>query len=58
MKAIRALWWWVCELARELSDENAYRRFLAARGTEASAAQWRVFSERRHEARFRRAKCC
>ena len=43
---------------RELSDENAYRRHLAAHGAEPSAAEWRRFSEERLRAKYARAKCC
>jgi hypothetical protein len=46
------------ELLRELADENAYRRHLAARGCEHSADEWRRFSENRLEAKYRRTKCC
>ena len=45
-------------LLRELGDENAYRRFLAERGTASSAQEWRLFTDQRHAARFKRAKCC
>lgn len=45
-------------LLRELSDENAYRRHLAAHGREDSGEEWRRFSDQRLRARFARAKCC
>ena len=45
-------------LLRELSDENAYHRHLAAHGAEPSAAEWRRFSEERLRAKYARAKCC
>jgi hypothetical protein len=45
-------------LLRELADENAYRRHLAARGREHSAAEWKHFSEHRLRAKYARAKCC
>jgi hypothetical protein len=45
-------------LLRELADENAYHRHLAARGRAPSAEEWRRFSEERHRAKYARAKCC
>jgi hypothetical protein len=45
-------------LLRELADENAYRRHLAAHGAAPSAAEWRRFSDERLRARFTRPKCC
>ena len=43
---------------RELSDERAYGRHLAACGRRHSAEEWRRFSDERLRARFARAKCC
>ena len=45
-------------LIRELSDENAYRRHLAAVGAEPSAEEWRRFSDARFGAKYTRPKCC
>jgi hypothetical protein len=45
-------------LARELSDESAYRRHLLACGVEHSAEEWRRFSDARHGAKYSRPKCC
>lgn len=45
-------------LLRELADENAYRRHLAANGREASAEEWRRFADERMRAKYARAKCC
>ena len=45
-------------LMRELSDQNAYARHLAAHGVEHSGAEWRKFSEERLRAKYMRAKCC
>ena len=45
-------------LLRELADENAYRRHLAACGAVASPEEWRRFSDARLAARFGRPKCC
>jgi hypothetical protein len=46
------------ELLRELSDQNAYQRYLAARGVPDSPQEWRHFSKHRLAARFGQAKCC
>jgi hypothetical protein len=43
---------------REIGDENAYRRHLAAHGREHSGPEWRRFSEERLRAKYARAKCC
>ncbi len=45
-------------LLREIGDENAYRRHLAVRNREHSAAEWRAFSERRLRTKYIRPKCC
>jgi hypothetical protein len=45
-------------IARELSDENAYRRHLAAHHCEDSPQEWRRFSEEYLRAKYSRAKCC
>ncbi|MFB3828332.1 MAG: hypothetical protein ACE15B_16305 [Bryobacteraceae bacterium] len=45
-------------ILRELADENAYQRHLAAHGREHSGQEWRRFSEERLNARFTRPKCC
>jgi hypothetical protein len=58
MNHIRRFGDFLLALLRELADENAYRRHLAARGTAHSAAEWRSFSEQRLLAKYARAKCC
>jgi hypothetical protein len=45
-------------LARELSDESAYTRHLAAHGLAASPEEWRRFSDSRFKQKYARAKCC
>ncbi len=45
-------------LARELSDETAYRRYLQKKGSAPSCAEWRLFSEDRYLKKFGNAKCC
>ena len=48
----------IFELLRELSDENAYARHLAAHGREHTGAEWRRFADERFRARYQRPKCC
>ena len=55
---MRRLFRFVLELLRELSDENAYRRHLAAHGVPASPEEWRRFSDERMRGKYARAKCC
>lgn len=45
-------------LAKELSDEGAYARYLEATGHEHSASEWRHFSEGRQKRKYQNAKCC
>jgi hypothetical protein len=42
----------------ELSDQNAYRRFLTAHGVEHSPAVWREFQDEHWRAKSRRGRCC
>lgn len=58
MSRLRRLGALVLALLRELSDENAYQRHLAAHGRAHSAQEWRHFSKHRFEAKYARAKCC
>ena len=58
MSGLRRFGALVLALLRELSDENAYRRHLAARGCAHSPEEWRHFSERRLQAKYARPKCC
>ncbi|HEY7209292.1 MAG TPA: hypothetical protein VH477_03395 [Bryobacteraceae bacterium] len=46
------------DLLRELSDESAYARHLRHCGRAHSAAEWKVFSDRRYRRKFSNAKCC
>jgi hypothetical protein len=48
----------VLAVLKEIGDENAYRRFLALHGLRPSRQSWREFSEQRHQARYRKPKCC
>jgi hypothetical protein len=53
-KLIAGLW----ELLREIGDQNAYSRYLKARGATHSAEEWRHFCDLRFRAKYRQAKCC
>jgi hypothetical protein len=58
MKHVKKLGALLVALLRELADESAYRRHLAARGRAHSAAEWRRFSDERLRARYTQARCC
>ena len=58
MKRLRRFGKFVMDLLRELGDENAYRRHLAAHGSAPSRAEWKRFSDERLRARYSRPKCC
>jgi hypothetical protein len=58
MRALLRLARFFCALAGELSDETAYKRFLAFHGREPSREEWLRFSEQRFRIRYTRAKCC
>jgi hypothetical protein len=45
-------------LLREIADEGAYSRHLAAERRAHSPEEWRRFSERRLLAKYTRPKCC
>jgi hypothetical protein len=55
---MRTLLRYLLALARELSDESAYARHLAAHGRVHSAEEWRRFADHRLGAKFTRPKCC
>jgi hypothetical protein len=46
------------ELLREIGDENAYARHLAAHGAAHSGKEWRRFSDERFSAKYQQVKCC
>jgi len=48
----------VLALARELSDETAYARYLEMHRVPRSPAAWRAFSDTRMREKFGRPKCC
>ncbi len=58
MTRLRSLGRLVLALLRELADESAYARHLAAHGRAHSGEEWRRFSEERWRARAVRPKCC
>ena len=45
-------------ILREIGDENAYARHLAARGVAPSKDEWRLFSDARMKRKYMGAKCC
>ena len=55
---MRRLFRVVMALLRELGDESAYQRHLAAHGRTHSGEEWRRFCEERLRAKYSRAKCC
>lgn len=58
MKRLRTFGSLILALLRELADETAYHRHLAAHGREHSGEEWRRFSEERLRAKYLRARCC
>jgi hypothetical protein len=55
---MRAFWRVIVGILREISDESAYERHLAAHGRKHSPVEWRHFHEERLKAKYARAKCC
>lgn len=45
-------------ILREIADQNAYVRHLAAHGAADSGKEWRRFSDERFRAKYQNAKCC
>lgn len=58
MSRVRGFWRLVVALLRELADESAYQRHLAAHGRTHSRQEWNRFAEQRMTARFVRPRCC
>ena len=58
MTRLRLLGSLLLALLRELADESAYQRHLAARGRKHSAEEWRKFSDERLRVKYFRPKCC
>ena len=55
---MKSVWRIVVGILRELSDQNAYARHLAAHGCSHSPEEWRRFQEHRLKAKYTNAKCC
>jgi hypothetical protein len=55
---ILQFWRIVVGILREIGDENAYARHLAAHGASSSREEWRKFSEERMRRKYMKAKCC
>jgi hypothetical protein len=58
MRFLRTIAVGIRELLREISDQNAYARHLAAHGAVHSGAEWRRFSDEQFRMKYRQAKCC
>jgi hypothetical protein len=58
MKILCRVWELLKGLLHELSDENAYARYLQRSGKTHSGQEWRAFIDRRHGRKFKNAKCC
>ena len=58
MSRLRSIARIVAGILRELSDDRAYQRHLAAHGRRPSGEEWRRFSEERMRAKYVRPKCC
>lgn len=58
MTPLRDAWKIIVGLLKELADENAYERHLAAHGRTHSGDEWRRFCEHRLKAKYARARCC
>ncbi len=58
MSALRTFARTILAILRELGDENAYRRHLAAHGQTHSAEAYRHFQAEHFRAKYQRAKCC
>jgi hypothetical protein len=48
----------VVSVVDEISDQNAYRRHLAAHGAVHSPDEWRRFQDQQSAANSRRPRCC
>ena len=48
----------LADILAELTDQRAYRSYLARHGVEHSGEEWRRFSDERWAAKARRGRCC
>jgi hypothetical protein len=55
---LRAVAQIISGVVAELSDQNAYRRHLAAHGAVHSPEEWRRFQDEHWAAKSRRGRCC
>jgi hypothetical protein len=55
---MRTVWTIIVGILRELADENAYSRHLAAHGRTHSPDEWKRFSDERFRSKYSCAKCC
>jgi hypothetical protein len=46
------------DILNEITDQNAYRRYLISEGVPHSGAAWRRFCDRRWQDKERRGRCC
>jgi hypothetical protein len=58
MKIVQRILRYGAAMARELSDESAYSRHLKQSGRTHSAAEWKLFIDRRLQRKYQNAKCC
>ena len=58
MQALKRLGRILLGILKEIGDENAYARHLAAHGAVHSKEEWRRFSEARMKSKYMKAKCC
>jgi hypothetical protein len=58
MSALREFFRLVAALARELADENGYRRHLAYHSRVHSGAEWRRFIDAKLKSKYQQGKCC
>ena len=58
MKLVKTIAQLAICLARELSDEGGYRRYLQQSGSVHSGETWRYYIDSRYRQKFQNAKCC
>jgi hypothetical protein len=58
MSVVRSLFRTLMALARHLSDESAYARYLRAAGRTHSQLEWHHFIDQRHRRKYENPKCC
>ena len=58
MRKLRGMGELALAILRELADESAYQRHLAAHGRAHSGEEWRRFSDRHLARTYARPRCC